>query len=253
MIYYCHIPKTSGASIEAVLDKHMSTVRYAYSQHPVEQMGEAYCKDFLDRFKHYDLVRGHFAATPLEMFPGVKTYSIVRNPLDRVLSVFKFSQKANSWKKPFKDVLYSFVLNEKPTNASIGFDGRPNIQCDYLTQPLEWFANGIVPSVKKQDVVFSEVLQKIKDGNYVLSTIENRNYLLDDLGRELTKQTGNEIILDSSIKVNENPFRMDIDHIIPEFYEKFYRLNKLDFDLYYYIRGHEKQFNKSLKSSDIII
>ena len=251
MIYYCHIPKTSGSSIEAAVDNHMSRMRYAYSQHAPEQMGEEYCKNFLNTFQNFDLVRGHFASTPLEMFPGIKIYSIVRNPLDRVLSAFRFSQKANNWRKPFKEILHSFVLNKKPLNTSLGFDGRPNIQCDHLTQPLEWISN--IPSVKKGDLSFDEIIKHFKNNNYVLSTLENRSYLLNDLSNELTKKTGNHIVLDEKIKENENPFKMDVDNIISEIYEDFYHLNKLDFDLYYYIRGHEKQFKRSLNSSDIII
>lgn len=254
MIYFCHIPKTSGSSVEAALDDYKDDIKYISNMTSAEQMSENAFYDFLNKRKNDDFIRGHFGTTPIEIFPGIKSYSIIRNPIDRLLSSFRFSQKPITWRKPFKDVLYEYCKYNEPSEVSIGFDGRPNVQSDYLTQPLCWIPglkNGVY--IKKGNLSFNELLIEIKKNNFTLSTFENRNYILESMSKNLTNLINKPVYLNSNIKVNENPFKMDAVDIFSHFYEEIYQLNKLDFDLYNHIKEHENLTGRALESSDISV
>jgi hypothetical protein len=252
MIYFCHIPKTSGSSVEAALDMYKGYITHLDNISGIEQMGQDAFFHFLKKRSEDDFIKGHFATSPLEVFPGIKSYSIIRNPIDRLMSSFRFSQKVIDWKKPFEDVLYEFCTYTDPREESLGFDGRPNIQSDYLTQPLEWMSGkGSSVSVKKGNLSFNDLLKEIKKNNFTLSTLDNREYLLKDISLALTDLTGKSIYLNEEIKANENPFKLDNANIIDNFYDEIYELNKLDFDLYNYIKNHETRTGRALRPSDI--
>lgn len=254
MIYYCHIPKTSGTSLSACLNEYKDKLKFYSGVNAEEFYNKAKLTQHLAKRKDDDIIKGHYAATPFDMYPGIKCYSVIRSPVDRLLSVFRFSQQPISWRKSFKDVLYSFLTNKDPLRSSIGFDGRPNIQSLYLTQPLEWSNKeyGSV-SVRQIDMNISDVLRIIKKNNISLSTMENRSYVINDISAELTKNTGNSIILNEKIKVNDNPFIIDAMDLVCEFYDEIYELNILDYQLYNYVSNHEKNNSRSLSPSDIII
>jgi hypothetical protein len=254
MIYFCHIPKTSGSSISAAVSDHTDHLVYFGDMSEAEAMGEDAFISFLRKRNNDDFIKGHFATTPIEIFPGIKSYSIIRDPIERLLSCFRYSQQVVSWEKPFKDVLYEYCTYSKPLQSSMGFDGRPNIQSDYLTQPLEWISSkGSTVSVKKGNLSFNDLLKEIKKNNFTLSTLDNREYLLKDISLELTKSTRKEIHLNKKIKINDNPFKLNDIDIFNNIYDEIYQLNKLDFDLYHYIHAHETLTGRALRPSDIDI
>ena len=253
MIYFCHIPKTSGTSVDTSLIVNKDKIKFRLSGDSNELESEATLTKYLSKCKDNDIIKGHYAATPFKVFPGIKGYSILRDPMDRLLSAFRYSQQPSTWTKPFKNVLYSFLTNKEPGN-SIVFDGRPNMQSLFLTQPLEW-SNGSRDSVlvRHSEMNLSDVLSIIKNNNTTLSTIENRDYILYEMSSELTKATGRDVVLNSFIKMNENPFKMDVTDILSNFYDQIYNLNKLDFDLYTYVSNHERMNGRALSPSDIIL
>lgn len=254
MIYFCHIPKTSGSSIEACMRQYENKIKFHQNKTSFSELSESQFRDHLMKRKDDHVLIGHFAATPFEMFPDVKGYSIVRNPIERLLSTFRYSQTANNWKQPFKEILFSYLTGKQSRYPSIGHDGRSNMQSLFLTQPLEWREeNKFIASVRHADISFSDVLSIIKKNNTTLSTMDNRNYILSDINLELINNTGYSVIFDSKIKVNENPFKMDVMDLICEFYDEIHEANKLDFELYNYIRAHEAKFARALRPSDIII
>jgi hypothetical protein len=254
MIYFCHIPKTSGSSVEAALDHYQNDIKYVRNLTSAEQMGEEVFDRFLNKRKNDDFIRGHFGTTPIEKFPGIKSFSIVRNPIDRLISSFSFSQRPITWRKPFKDVLYDYCKYNNPSISSLGFDGRPNIQSDYLTQPLEWTSDeDSSVSIKKGNLSFSDLLKEIKKNNFTLSTLDNRKYLLRDMSEELTNLKNKSIILNEEIKVNDNPFKLDAMSVFNNFYDEICDLHKLDFDLYNHIKEHESRTGRALRPADIDI
>jgi hypothetical protein len=253
MIYFCHIPKTSGTSVSKTLILNKDKIKFILGSDSNELKNKNLFIEHLLNCKNNDIIKGHYAATPFEIFPGIKGYSILRHPMDRLLSAFRFSQQPNPLEKPFKSVLYSFLTNQNPIE-SIGFDGKPNIQSLFLTQPLEW-THGVSNSVSVAHPTMSllDVLSIIKKNNTTLSTMENRDYVIYEISNELKKITGNNIVLDPFIKSNENTFKINFIDIMSDFYDEIYDLNKLDFDLYNYVKKHESLTGRALRPSDINI
>lgn len=255
MFYFCHIPKTSGSSIEAaVVDDYFDTIKIAQSFKTPKLENENNLKNFLSNSNSYDFIKGHFGLLPHSYIENIKTYSIVREPFDRLLSCFRFSQNPMRWRKPFEKELHLFLTENNTEFNSIGFDGRSNMQTAHLTQELQWNEQKPFPMFFKiPHIAFEEVLLSIKNNNIVLSTQDNRNYLLDSLSADLSLKYNKNIMLNKKVKVNLNPLEISYSNIPLDILEEARSLNQLDYQLYNYVKNHEILNGRSLLPEDIDI
>jgi hypothetical protein len=255
MFYFCHIPKTSGSSIEAaVVDEYFNTIKIAQSHKVPDLENEQAVRNFLSNSDSYHFIKGHFGTLPVSYINNVKTYSIVREPFDRLISCFRFSQSPMRWRGSFENELKLFLTQNNPEFNSIGFDGRANMQVAYLTQELKWNHKEPFSMYFETPLIsFEQVLLLIKKNNITLSTQDNRDYLLDVLSSDLSVKYNKNIILNKQIKVNLNPLIISPLDIHPDIIEKSKEINQLDYQLYNYIKNHEILNGRALLPEDIVI
>lgn len=255
MFYFCHIPKTSGSSIEAaIVDDYFDVVKIAQSFKTPEIESENKLRSFLSNCNSYDFIKGHFGLLPYSYIENIKGYSIVREPFDRLLSCFRFCQNPMRWRGSFEKELHLFLTENNTVFNSIGFDGRSNMQSAYLTQNLKWNEQDPFPMyLDSSDLSFEEVLLSIKNNNITLSTQDNRGYLIDSLSTDLSIKYNKNIVLNKEIKVNLNPLEISYSNIPLGIIDEVKDINKLDYELYRYVKTHETLSGRALLPEDIDI
>lgn len=284
MIYFCHIPRTSGTSISngvyAAFHKELRILR----KPDIEQFDPYYTKgidkidyqSFLkDCYLNVDFFYGHHFSTPyIEPYSeNLETFSIIRNPLERLISEFYYINNNVSHLDWINTKIYEIKDFLLDVNLSTF-----NTQCLYLLGDYDWESmrtrKGTVEifwcniqrdkiyhhTMDEDKISFEELLQIIKKRNIKLSTLENRTYLLNELEVSLNKIKQTNIRLDKKMIVNEHLHSAERPEFNdPECFlsdaemEKFKILNSLDYQLYNYIKDHETRTGRCLTPDDIDI
>lgn len=100
IIYFIHIPKTSGCSISHTLYDAMCEVDENLKLKPVDSFNiDIKCKKKFDTLlRNYqkdvseNYIRGHYAASPYLYMENISGYSIIRDPIERLISCFDFKR-----------------------------------------------------------------------------------------------------------------------------------------------------------------
>jgi hypothetical protein len=255
MIYFCHIPKTSGSSIVSTIYENLFNI-LKIADHRVAPLNtsEKELKNFLFNCKEYDIISGHYAATPYDYCPDLTTFSVIREPIERIISCFRFQGNPMSWHGAFPEVFYDYLKNKNSSfKNSIGFNGMPNMQCANLTQKLKWNNYEEYPVyLESPNCSFDEILNIIKKQKITLSTFENRDYLFESLNNVLSQLSGKNISLDKEKKVNINPLKFENNYLTEDIVSEVKALNALDYQLYNYVKDHEIRTGRSLTPDDIL-
>lgn len=126
LINYIHIPKTGGSSIENMISKH-----YVYSFfHTAYEHGRV-------SPQHFD--RKLFEEVNFHLLP-LKNFTIVRNPLERIISEYKYRKKHNGSVKLLLDfdTFISYALTEYEKNPYI-LDNHIKPQSEFLLPDTKIF------------------------------------------------------------------------------------------------------------------
>jgi hypothetical protein len=284
VIYFCHVPRTSGTSISNAVYAAFHKELRIYRKPDIEQFDPYYTKgidkadyqSFLkDCYLNVDFFYGHHFSTPyIESYgENLETFSIIRNPLERSISEFYYINNNVSHLDWINTKIYEikdFLLGK---NLNIF-----NTQCLYLLGDYDWERmkreNGTVQifwcniqrdkiyhhTMDENKISFEELLQIIKKRNIKLSTLENRTYLLNELEISLNKIKKTNIVLDKQVIENKHLHsaeRPEFDDpecfLSQEEIEKFKNINSLDYQLYNYIKDHETRTGRCLTPDDIDI
>jgi len=268
VIYFCHIPRTSGTSVSnAVYDSFNKALRIPikpdlekFDPHVIRGINKTDYQSFLKEcYLNIDFFYGHHFFSPyIEPYSeSLETFSIIRNPLERMISEFYYYNRNVSdsrWKNnkihQIKNFLYS------PNNLS---------QCYWLLGDYDWEKMKLTKNtlfthwLQGKEISFEEILQTIKKGNIKLSTLENRTYLLNELEVSLNKIKKTNISLDKELKVNENfniekrpEFNNPECFLSQQEIETFKNLYSLDYQLYNYVKDHETRTGRCLTPDDIL-
>ena len=285
MIYFCHIPRTSGTSISnsvyAAFHKELRIHRK-----PDVELLDPYFNKKADKTNYesflkechlnIDFFYGHHFSSPyIEPYSeNLETFSVIRNPLERLISEFCYINNNVShldWVNTKIYEIKDFLLNKTSNNF--------NTHCLYLLGGYDWESmnreDGFVKVswrniqrdkihrsiiIDEDKISFEELLQIIKKRNMKLSTLENRTYLLNELEVSLNKIKQTNIILNTELKTNErlhSEQRLEFND--PECFlsqgeiEKFKNTNSLDYKLYNYIKDHETRTGRCLTPNDILL
>lgn len=272
MIYFLHIPRTSGKQILEITDKSLNSLksslknkyecRVVQADDP-EQIPGQHKELFLSFTKKDELelffnnlskrnsilfLQGHFACTPFLYFDNLKTFSIIRSPLERVVSEYFY-------------INYKYIdtIENKQDFINHLFC-RINIQSTYLSSNIEWSSDKEKYCFKLPDTEqsFSKLLTSIKEKKIVLSTIKNRNFIIIDIQKELEKKINDSLnipLTDLNTKtVNESIPLFELNTVLTkDIIEQFEKTNSLDYQLYNYVEFHENKYNRPLYPEDIKI
>jgi len=267
LIYFLHIPKTSGASLIYELDKKLQKpFRNKQNFHNPLESKHTF-EHFLKNVTNAEIFAGHYAATPYLYQENIAGFSIVREPLQRLVSCFEFLGPNHNWGSSTRDALSKFVCNRVASGPTIGFNGEPNMQCASLTGDIKWELGDKKPYLEACEYSFSEVLKIIKEQKITLSTLENRGYLLDTVQIAVSNVCKKPIFLDKSTIfnpvnfVNNTTINKDTAYsnllksykFSQETLEENQNLNNLDYQLYNYVKNHEIKTGRCLTPDDILL
>ncbi len=267
MIYFNHIPRTSGTSISHAIYSAFNKELRILTKPIIEQFDPYFNKNiresdyqsFLrDCHLNVDFFYGHHFSSPyIEPYSQkLETFSIIRNPLERSISEFYYINNYTN---------YQDWIDVKIHEINSYLDLFPkNEHCRYLFSNYDWAKmrsqkNRVaICWPEENQISFNEILSLIKEKNIKLSTIENRLYLLNELEICLNKINKTNIIADKQLKENQRlhrETRQEFDNIkyflSQEEIEKFKNINNLDYQLYNYIKDHEIKTGRCLTPDDI--
>jgi hypothetical protein len=251
MIYFCHIPRTSGSAIISSIAEKFSDILKIGNYETGMQIHDDQKKlrSYLNEAKKFDYIGDHFAATPYSYIENIDGFSLVRNPIERLISCFNYF---GPWDGSSSFAEFIRYQGSHPVNDSMGFNGRPNMQCANLVNTILW--EGREAYLKNADFSFFDILKIIKKQRMTLSTYENRNYMIKDLNFNLNSIKNTNIILNTKLKVRPKACLYEESfYLMPnEIIEEVKALNALDYKLYNYIKDHEIRTGRSLTPDDIL-
>ncbi len=105
-IVFLHLPKTAGMTLRGVLE-------HVYAGHPIAFLGnlskggelaEFAARPEADRRAHA-LVAGHFPWGSQVVLPGARTITVLRDPVERLISVYAYNKRA-------PNALHHHAINE---------------------------------------------------------------------------------------------------------------------------------------------
>ena len=217
-------------------------------------------ESFLHQANKLDFIGDHFASMPYVYNEDIKGFSIIREPIERIISCFIYfkgddadyiGNHTNEYPDNFiESIRYQGFRSQKD---SMGFNARPNMQCANLVNTILW--NDKKAYIENADFSFSEILKIIKKQKMTLSTFQNRNYLIKDLTYYLNAIHNTDISINahSKIRSSNNLHNVSIDLLSNEIIEEIKSLNSLEYQLYNYVKDHETRTGRCLTPDDIDI
>jgi hypothetical protein len=233
-IYHLHIPRTSGIYIKNNVIPHLIS-------NGVEHFISNRSRIDVEKIKQSKFVGGHFGLMPLDYMENPEIFTIVRDPVERFISYFKYTTGPKRAGKEAEEKLDRWLYGEECEMQS-------NLQSKFLTGKLniEKFNQDIL---QFQNTVSSGwYLEEYKlDIKNVISSLEKmKAYTLEeldlfkiDLNKSLLKQFGFSTFKHSD-KANfsyDIGIKFDKRHI-----NRIEEINLLDMEVYEYVQKIKKEY-----------
>ena len=185
-------------------------------------------------FKDKDYIIGHYGLTPVSY--SKKTFSILRDPVERSFSYMKYIWKWFYSDRSVEDT-FNFFLTDKNFRELLS-----NQQSKFLTQTtdLENYNNNINDMEKHVMSGWSLINKEINTESVLESINKNNIEILFFEDKDLYKKVfsifelNNMPNLDFSKKINESP-AIDLK-LYKECYNEIYKINDIDIDVYNSLR-----------------
>jgi hypothetical protein len=233
-IYHLHIPRTSGIYIKNNVIPHLIS-------NGVEHFISNRSRIDVEKIKQSKFVGGHFGLMPLDYMENPEIFTIVRDPVERFISYFKYTTGPKRAGKEAEEKLDRWLYGEECEMQS-------NLQSKFLTGKLNiekfnqdilqfqntvssgWYLEGYKLDIK--NVISS--LEKMK-----AYTLEELDLFKIDLNKSLLKQFGFSTFKHSD-KANSSydiGIKFDKRHI-----NRIEEINLLDMEVYEYVQKIKKEY-----------
>ncbi len=208
-----HIPKTGGASLREWVRERVANVMVL---HDVKNVDLRIPSD-LESARRRIVLSGHRTWGSWSVSPRDKVFSVVREPLERVVSYYKYIQK--------------LAVNPDPREFSF-FQHLLGLQFKDLMQSTQWIPASEQCQYLSNEGTFQAVVANTKVFDLSICTLDN----VAAVGRKLAAALG--------IEYTELPRLNHTDDVAAPSYSAdelvgFHEVNKEDFVLYLYLRAIE--------------
>lgn len=208
-IYHLHIPRTGGIYVKnQLLEKYQGSNVFA----------SHYSKLEIDNLYRCQYVSGHFGTTPIEYLSNPLVFTVLRNPVDRFISYYKYT-------KPFfyEDMLDTWLYDETLSKL------HSNTQLKFITNPID-ISQYNKNLVNKETVNNNWFIGQEENIDKAKSFIKNNLILFTENLDEYFNTTG-------EIRINKSGKKPEITQIQ---YDRIVELNRLDIELYEYALRSKK-------------
>lgn len=219
-VYHLHIPRTSGVLIREVFKNQKPNLNIV-SGHTN--------KILLSDFESANFISGHYGTLPIKY--SDKTFSIIREPIERTFSYLKYIWSRFYYDMSIQDLIGIYISDSDLSNSI------SNQQSKFLTGPIEIKEyNRKIGNLKEMVEINWSIKASPESVMDVLSFIDKNNieildYKSDNLYSDISKIVGTEYNKSFFVdKVNSSPFMTKAMHL--EYYDKVAQLNMLDLELY---------------------
>ena len=233
-IYHLHIPRTSGIYVKNNIHPYLKASgiqTFASNRTPFN----------IDVVKDSKFVSGHFATSPIKFMDNPDIFCIIRNPIDRFISYFRYTAIVLVEKVRMEEKLESWLYGEQ---SKI----QDNMQSKFLTGKinLKEFNENTKNFNKKVDngwfvedyCLDINYIKKSIDNMYCY-TLENHNNFKEDMNKSLIKNF-NFSTFKHSDKTNES---IDIGiNFTKSQINRIEELNSIDYEVYEYVRSIKKRY-----------
>lgn len=233
-IYHLHIPRTSGIYVKQNVLPHLIT---GGVPHFISNRTEINIQEI----QNSEFVGGHFGKMPIPLMKTPSVFAVVRDPVERFISYFKYTTGLIRMGKEAEEKLYDWLYGEQSEMQS-------NSQSKFLTgsMNIEKFNEGVNLFqeavnhnwfIENYSLSIDDILTSI-DEMYCYS-MDNHNIFLEDLNKALKEKFGFTTFKYRN-KSNSSPdigiefSKKDINRIL--------ELNQIDLEVYEYVQKNKKRY-----------
>lgn len=233
-IYHLHIPRTSGIYVKQNVLPHLLT---GGVQHFISNRTHI----DINKIKSSKFVGGHFGLMPLKYMNDPEVFTIVRHPVDRFISYFKYTtgmiRSGKQAEDKLQEWLYGDQLDIQSNSQSKFLTGSMNIE--YFNNNINYFQHAVNSNWYLEDYSLNldNILTNVD--KFYAYTLDNHNIFVEDLNKSLKKNFGfstfkhaDKSNMSPNIKISFS--KKDIDRII--------ELNQLDMEVYEYVQKSKKRY-----------
>ncbi|MBX9924458.1 MAG: sulfotransferase family protein [Rhabdochlamydiaceae bacterium] len=219
-LYFLHIPKTGGTTIHTVLENQI----HLNELYPPRKASMANIP------VNHEFVSGHFpfwfCAQLDPEFDQAFKFTILRDPVERVLSLLRYTKK------------------HRPNLRSMNLDEIFELLIHNESHKNDMTQNTISFLTSQPDLPEEDVLKNAKD------TLNKLDFVvfLDNFEQD-TKELFEALGIQWNTEFLPHTNTTEAEYVSPELLEKIKELNKLDIDLYEYAKKNKKTINSTYQFS----
>lgn len=229
-IYHLHIPRTGGVGIrDSIIPTLISNNKKVFASN----------RSVIDpfSFQNTDFISGHFSRTPIDYMKDPEIFTVVREPVSRWISYFKYTTGVHRTDNDIKEKLENWLYGEQSEIQS-------NMQSKMLTGVLDiekfnsganvfkykvdngWF-------VKDYNLDYEHIINTIN--SYRIYSFDKINNFIFDVASTFKKQFN----VDVKIPRKTNECRNIDLHLTKSQINKIKELNQIDTEIYEYVKSKE--------------